>query len=74
MAGRARHLGRYLELLTGIASRAGAADPPLLGRQLLILLEGATAVAAHHSAVGAGDHARRAALTLLSAARTSLDG
>jgi AcrR family transcriptional regulator len=69
----ARHLGRYLELLTGIASRAGAADPHLLGRQLLILVEGTTLVAAHHSAVGAGDHARRAALTLLLAARTSLE-
>jgi AcrR family transcriptional regulator len=68
-----RHLSRYLELLTGIADRAGAAEPHLLGRQLLMLVEGATIVAAHHDAVGAGDHARRAALTLLSAApRTSL--
>lgn len=64
----ARHLGRYLELLTGIASRAGAADPHLLGRQLLMLVEGTTVVAAHHDPVGAGDHARRAALVLLSAA------
>jgi AcrR family transcriptional regulator len=63
----ARHLRRYLELLTGIANRAGAAEPHLLGRQLLMLVEGATVVAAHHDAVGAGDHARRAALTLLSA-------
>ncbi|MEV0972068.1 TetR/AcrR family transcriptional regulator [Microtetraspora glauca] len=68
----ARHLDRYLELLTGIAERAGAADPHLLGRQLLILVEGATVVAAHQDAVGAGDHARQAALTLLStASRTS---
>jgi hypothetical protein len=36
-------------------------------------VEGATLIAAHHSAVGAGDHARRAALTLLSASRTSLE-
>ncbi|MEV4483849.1 TetR/AcrR family transcriptional regulator [Micromonospora coxensis] len=69
----ARHLDRYLDLLTDIAGRAGAADPHLLGRQLLILVEGATVVAAHHSPAGAGDHARRAALTLLSAARTTLD-
>jgi AcrR family transcriptional regulator len=69
----ARHLGRYLELLTGIASRAGAADPHLLGRQLLMLVEGTTVVAAHYDPVGAGDHARRAALVLLSAAPAGLD-
>ncbi|MFB9681895.1 TetR/AcrR family transcriptional regulator [Streptosporangium vulgare] len=64
----ARHLDHYLELLTGIASRAGAVDPPVLGRQLLMLVEGATVVAAHHDAAGAGEAARKAALTLLSAA------
>ncbi|MEV5753181.1 TetR/AcrR family transcriptional regulator [Actinoallomurus sp. NPDC052308] len=64
----ARHLDRYLELLTGIADLAGAADPRALGRQLLMLVEGATVVAAHHDAADAGEHARQAALTLLSAA------
>jgi AcrR family transcriptional regulator len=64
----ARHLDRYLELLTGIAGRAGAADPHALGRQLLMLVEGATVVAAYHQAAGAGEHARQAALALLSAA------
>ncbi|MFI7442914.1 TetR/AcrR family transcriptional regulator [Nonomuraea indica] len=64
----ARHLDRYLRLLTGIAERAGAADPHLLGRQLLVLVEGATVVAAHHDPAGAAGHARDAALTLLSAA------
>ncbi|WP_433356782.1 TetR/AcrR family transcriptional regulator [Microtetraspora malaysiensis] len=69
----ARHLDRYLELLTGIADRAGAPHPQLLGRQLLMLVEGATVVAAHQDRVGAGEHARQAALTLLSAAsRTGL--
>ncbi|TMR92353.1 TetR/AcrR family transcriptional regulator [Nonomuraea basaltis] len=63
-----RHLGRHLDLLTGIAARAGAADPHLLGRQLLMLVEGATVVAAHQDPAEAGGHARRAALTLLSAA------
>ncbi|MEO3889991.1 TetR/AcrR family transcriptional regulator [Nonomuraea sp. B5E05] len=63
-----RHLDRYLDLLTGIADRAGAAQPHLLGRQLLMLVEGATVVAAHHDATGAGEHARQAALTLLSTA------
>jgi len=52
-----RHLGRYLELLTGIADRAGAADPHQLGRQLLILVEGATVVADHHNHTRAGEHA-----------------
>ncbi|TQS31135.1 TetR/AcrR family transcriptional regulator [Microbispora sp. KK1-11] len=70
-----RHLDRYLDLLTGIAERAGAADPPLLGRQLLMLVEGATVVAAHHGAAGTGEQARQAALALLSAAaRTSGEG
>ncbi|MEV4757285.1 TetR/AcrR family transcriptional regulator [Micromonospora sp. NPDC049559] len=70
-----RHLERYLDLLTGIASRAGAADPALLGRQLLILLEGATVVADHQDPVRAGEHARDAALALLSVAtRTRAQG
>ncbi|MFC4122925.1 TetR/AcrR family transcriptional regulator [Nonomuraea zeae] len=64
----ARHLGRHLELLTGIAERAGAADPAALGRQLLALMEGATVLAAHHEAAGAADHSCQAALALLSAA------
>ena len=63
-----RHLDRYLDTLTGIAERAGAADPGLLGRQLLMLVEGATVVATHHGPAGVGDHALRAALTLLAAA------
>jgi AcrR family transcriptional regulator len=67
-AATARHLGCYLELFTGIAARAGAADPHLLGRQLLILAEGATVVAAYHDKAHAGEHARQAALTLLGAA------
>ncbi|MEU6742263.1 TetR/AcrR family transcriptional regulator [Streptosporangium sandarakinum] len=65
----ARHLDRHLELLTGIARRSGAAHPHLLGRQLLMLFEGATVVAAHQDTAEAGEHARKAALTLLSAAR-----
>ncbi|WP_433309246.1 TetR/AcrR family transcriptional regulator [Micromonospora sp. CA-269861] len=63
-----RHLDRYLELLTGIATRAGATDPDVLGRQLLMLVEGATIVAEHHGAASTDGHARRAALTLLAAA------
>ncbi|MGK5553462.1 TetR/AcrR family transcriptional regulator [Actinomadura kijaniata] len=67
-----RHLGRQLDLLTAIAGRAGAADPAALGRQLLLLLEGATVVADHLGVPGAADDARDAALALLNgAARTA---
>jgi AcrR family transcriptional regulator len=64
----ARHMDRYLDLLTGIATRAGAADPDALSHRLLMLVEGATVVAAHHGATEAAAHARDAALTLLAAA------
>jgi AcrR family transcriptional regulator len=40
------HLERVRELLTRLAADAGAIDPESAGRQLLILLEGATVVAA----------------------------
>jgi AcrR family transcriptional regulator len=66
-----RHLSGYLELLTGIARRAGVVDPLFLGRQLLMLVEGATVLAAHHEPAGVGEHARQAALTLLFASPTS---
>lgn len=62
-----RHLHRYLGLLTEIAMRAGAADPTGLGRQLLILLEGATLTADHLSDPGMADDARAAAVALLQA-------
>jgi len=69
-----RHLGRHLELLTTIAARAGAADPAALGRQLLLLLEGAIVVADHHDGPGAADDARDAALALLDHATRRRDG
>ncbi|GAA3392265.1 TetR/AcrR family transcriptional regulator [Cryptosporangium minutisporangium] len=61
----ARHLDRYLELLTSIAERAGAANPAVLGRQWLMLVEGATVVAAHHDAAHVGELAYAAAVALL---------
>jgi AcrR family transcriptional regulator len=63
----ARHLARHLDLLTDIAARAGATDPALLGRQLLILVEGATTVADHNGAPETAQQAKLAALTLLRA-------
>ncbi|GAA0906716.1 TetR/AcrR family transcriptional regulator [Pseudonocardia zijingensis] len=65
-----RHLGRYLDLLSGIAARAGVADPDGLGRRLLMLVEGATVVAAHHGVADTAVQAREAALALLAAARS----
>ncbi|MFB4275542.1 TetR/AcrR family transcriptional regulator [Nonomuraea sp. MTCD27] len=69
----ARHLGRHLDLLTGIARRAGAADPDRLGKQLLALVEGATVLADHYAGTdaqkgadtGAAGLAKHAALALL---------
>ncbi|WP_459546331.1 TetR/AcrR family transcriptional regulator [Nocardia sp. X0981] len=65
----AQHLAGYRDLLTGIATRAGAADPARLAGQLLMLVEGATIVAAHQPSTTVGDEARAAALALLSAGR-----
>lgn len=66
-----RHLGRYLDLLTGISTRAGAADPQVLARQLLMLLEGATVLADHHDTDGrTAAYAKQAALDLLRNATT----
>ena len=67
----ARHVERYLELLIGIAEGAGADDPRRLALQLLILAEGATVVADHHSSARAGELACQAALALLAAAERS---
>jgi AcrR family transcriptional regulator len=61
------HLGRYRELLTTLAAEAGSPDPVLAGRQLLILLEGATVVAALGNDPDAADDARSVAESLLQA-------
>jgi AcrR family transcriptional regulator len=57
------HLARLRDLLTTLAADAGAHEPALAGRQLLILLEGATVVAAltgdAHAATDARELARR---------------
>jgi AcrR family transcriptional regulator len=62
----ARHLDRYLALLTDIANRARADDPQRLARQLLMLIEGATVMADHHDTDGStATYAKQAALDLL---------
>jgi AcrR family transcriptional regulator len=62
-----QHLDGYQALLTQIAAAAGVADPDRVGRQLLMLLQGAT-VMADHQALGraAADDALAAALPLIS--------
>ncbi len=61
------HLGRHRELLTALARDTSAPDPELAGRQLLILLEGATVVAALTGDLDAAADARRLAEALLRA-------
>ncbi|OMI40354.1 TetR/AcrR family transcriptional regulator [Streptomyces sparsogenes] len=65
----ARHLAGYLDLFTDIARATGVPEPEALGRQFLVLLQGATVVADHLAAPEAADTALSAALTLLEAAR-----
>jgi AcrR family transcriptional regulator len=60
-----RHLARHRELLTELAADTCVADPALVGRQLLILLEGATVVAALCDDVDAAADARDAARALI---------
>ncbi|WP_336205713.1 TetR/AcrR family transcriptional regulator [Nonomuraea sp. LPB2021202275-12-8] len=65
----ARHLDRRLALLEDIATLAGARDPGVLARQLLMLVSGSTTAAdLHPGSEPAARHAREAALTLLAAA------
>ncbi|MDT0344685.1 TetR/AcrR family transcriptional regulator [Streptomyces litchfieldiae] len=67
----ARHFDRRLDLLAGIAARAGVADPERLGRQLLQLVVGATVIADLRPDPGAARDAREAALALLANAAQS---
>jgi AcrR family transcriptional regulator len=59
------HLGRHEELLSALAADTGVADPARAGRQLLILLEGATVVAALTGAPAAALDARALAEAVL---------
>lgn len=62
-------LDRYRALLEDRLSAAGVLDPPMLARQLLLLIEGATVVSAIDGGQQTGREARRAAETLLDASR-----
>lgn len=63
----AAHKRRLFEFLEEIAGDAGAAQPAMLAEQLLLLLEGATALAQQTGALIAARRARRAAEQLIAA-------
>ena len=59
------HKLRFAARLAEIAAEAGAADPQLLGHQLLVLFEGATALSTSLNDTAPMVHARAAAALLL---------
>lgn len=63
----ARHKRRLFEFLEDITTDAGAAQPAMLAEHILLLLEGATALAQQTGALIAARRARRAAEQLLAA-------
>jgi AcrR family transcriptional regulator len=63
-----RHKREFARRLVVVAREAGAADPELLGQQLAVLFEGATAMATSLNDTAPVVHARAAAATLIEAA------
>jgi AcrR family transcriptional regulator len=62
------HKQEFTRRLVAVAREAGAADPHLLGQQLSVLFEGATAMATSLNDTAPVVHARAAAATLIDAA------
>jgi AcrR family transcriptional regulator len=62
------HKQEFTRRLVAVAREAGAADPHLLGQQLAVLFEGATAMATSLNDTAPVVHARAAASTLIEAA------
>jgi AcrR family transcriptional regulator len=62
------HKQQFTRRLIAIAREAGAEDPHLLGQQLAVLFEGATALATSVNDTAPVVHARAAAATLIDAA------
>ncbi|BBZ50579.1 TetR family transcriptional regulator [Mycobacterium heidelbergense] len=62
------HKQEFVRRLIAVAREAGAADPHLLGQQLAVLFEGATAMATSLNDTAPVVHARAAAATLIDAA------
>lgn len=65
------HKLALLAYMTDLVGESAPADPALLARQLLLLADGAVTTAAMTGDAAAARHARTAAETLLSAARTT---
>ncbi|CDO85804.1 TetR family transcriptional regulator [Mycobacterium triplex] len=65
------HKQQFARRLVAVAQEAGAADPHLLGQQLAVLFEGATAMATSLNDTAPVVHARAAAATLIDAALNS---
>jgi AcrR family transcriptional regulator len=67
------HKSEFTRRLIAVAREAGAADPHLLGQQLAVLFEGATALATSMNDTAPVVHARGAAATLIDAALDASD-
>jgi AcrR family transcriptional regulator len=67
------HKSEFTRRLIAVAREAGAADPHLLGQQLAVLFEGATALATSMNDTAPVVHARGAAATLIDAALAASD-
>ena len=67
------HKLEFTRRLVAVAHEAGAADPHLLGQQLAVLFEGATAMATSLNDTAPAVHARAAAATLVDAALAAPD-
>jgi AcrR family transcriptional regulator len=65
------HKEEFTRRLVAVAREAGAVDPQLLGQQLAVLFEGATAMATSLNDTAPVVHARAAAATLIDAALSS---
>jgi len=68
------HKVGFTRRLVAVAQEAGAADPHLLGEQLAVLFEGATALATSLNDTAPYVHARAAAATLIGAATAGTGG
>lgn len=65
------HKQEFTRRLVAVAQEAGAGDPHLLGQQLAVLFEGATAMATSLNDTAPVVHARAAAATLIDASLNS---
>jgi AcrR family transcriptional regulator len=65
------HKQQFIHRLIAVAQEAGATDPHLLGQQLAVLFEGATAMATSLNDTAPVVHARAAAATLIDASLDS---